>query len=346
MLVNKKNLFSHNFSGHLESVLIIVLLLYWGKYLFMPLTLAFFTSIFLLPLARLFEKIHIPRSLASALPVILLLLFTAGFLYFFKSELANIISDLPALKLKLKSASDALQQWIESKYKIDIAAQAAFINKQINALLNSPGAGLTGILKLLILPVLFLIFTFYILFYRKMLLEFILSFFEKKDYYKIQGLSSGLQSTINNYIKGLFIEMGVLIIVSYLILLVLGIKYAILMAVLAGLFNVIPYIGIYTAALLNMLITITTGTFHQTFEVFIVFIILHVADANLLMPVIVGNRIKLNPFITLVSVITGELIWGIPGMFLFIPITGTLKIIFERTNDLRPLALLIGKEKM
>jgi AI-2 transport protein TqsA len=139
--------------------------------------------------------------------------------------------------------------------------------------------------------------------------------------------------------------MVVLAALSYIVLLMLGIRYAILMALFAALLNVIPYIGIYIATLINMLIAMTTGEVHEGIEVVIVFVIIHIIDANLLMPYIVGNRIKINPLVTLIAVVVGELIWGIPGMFLFIPIAGTMKIIFEKINELRPFALLLGKEE-
>ena len=118
-------------------------------------------------------------------------------------------------------------------------------------------------------------------------------------------------------------------------LLILGIKYAILMAFFAGMFNIIPYIGIYTAALLNMLITVVDGNGRQSLEVLLAFIIIHIIDSNVITPFIVGKRIKINPLVTLISVVTGEIIWGIPGMFLFIPLAAIINIVLEKSRGFR-----------
>lgn len=142
------------------------------------------------------------------------------------------------------------------------------------------------------------------------------------------------QTTVN-YVKGLLTEIFILIVLSSITLLILGIKYAILMAFFAGIFNIVPYIGIYTAALLNMLITIASGNGAKSLEVLLVFLIIHIIDSNLITPVIIGNRIKINPFLTLIAVIAGKLVWGIPGMFLFIPLTAIINIIIEKSSGIQ-----------
>jgi predicted PurR-regulated permease PerM len=115
------------------------------------------------------------------------------------------------------------------------------------------------------------------------------------------------------------------------------------MAFFAGVFNIIPYIGIYTAALLSMFITMVDGNGRQSVEVLLVFIIIHIIDANLITPYIVGRRIKVNPLVTLIAVITGEIIWGIPGMFLFIPLVAIINIVLEKSRGLRSGELTIQK---
>jgi predicted PurR-regulated permease PerM len=142
------------------------------------------------------------------------------------------------------------------------------------------------------------------------------------------------QTTVN-YVKGLLTEIFILIVLSSITLLILGIKYAILMAFFAGIFNIVPYIGIYTAALLNMLITIASGNGAKSLEVLLVFLIIHIIDSNLITPIIVGNRIKINPILTLIAVIAGNLVWGIPGMFLFIPLTAIINIIIEKSSGIQ-----------
>ena len=112
------------------------------------------------------------------------------------------------------------------------------------------------------------------------------------------------------------------------------------MAFIAGIFNIVPYIGIYTATLLNILIAIASGNSAKSLEVLLVFIIIHIIDSNLITPIIVGSRIKINPFLTLIAVIVGKLIWGIPGMFLFIPLAAIIHIVIEKSAGMRSAEIL------
>ena len=77
----------------------------------------------------------------------------------------------------------------------------------------------------------------------------------------------------------------------------------------------------------------------------ITLVITHLIDSNILLPVIVGSKVKINPLITVLGVVTGEMIWGISGMFLSIPVIAVLKIVFDRVESLKPWGLLLGEEE-
>jgi predicted PurR-regulated permease PerM len=58
-------------------------------------------------------------------------------------------------------------------------------------------------------------------------------------------------------------------------------------------------------------------------------VVMHLIDSNILLPVVVGSKVKINPLITVLGVVLGEMIWGVSGMFLSIPVIAVLKIIFD-----------------
>jgi predicted PurR-regulated permease PerM len=228
-----------------------------------------------------------------------------------------------------------METWLQQNYDIDDGMKANYINKYVNTMERAIGFTVAGSFEVLIFVTLSVFFVFYMLLYRELLRNFILLFFNQANKERVSAIASMLNTTIVNYIKGLLTEMGILILLSSITLLILGVKYAILMAFVAGILNIIPYIGIYTATLLNMLITITDGSGKQSIEVLLVFVIIHIIDANLITPFIVGGRIKINPLVTLIAVVAGKMIWGIPGMFLFIPLAAIIKIIIEKTTGLQ-----------
>ncbi len=125
----------------------------------------------------------------------------------------------------------------------------------------------------------------------------------------------------------------------------LGIKYALLLGLITGLFNIIPYIGIFTAMLISVLITFATAAAAgKVLLVVITLVITHLVDSNILLPAIVGSKVKINPLITVLGVVLGEMIWGVSGMFLSIPVIAVLKIIFDRIESLKPWGILLGEE--
>ncbi len=72
---------------------------------------------------------------------------------------------------------------------------------------------------------------------------------------------------------------------------------------------------------------------------------IHLLDANLLLPMIVGAKVRLNGLITIIGVIAGGSIWGITGAFLAIPVIAIIKIIFDQIDSLKPWGMLLGGER-
>lgn len=317
----------------LHGLILVSLLMYWGKPLLIPFFFSFLLAVSLYPICKWLEQHKLNRFLSSLVCILLLCLLVAIVIYFVSSQFQRFVKDIPILKDKLTVVIKNSQAWIKAHYDIDEDTQAGYLNKGFDNIFNTISFTLSSSFALLIFLTLTIFFTFYILLYRELLKNFILFPFNRGYKKKVTEISLTLNETIASYIKGLLIEMAILIILSSIILWILGIKYAILIAFMAGILNIIPYIGIYTATGLGILITIADGTGQQSLELLLVFAIIHIIDANIITPFIVGRRIKINPLATLIAVICGELVWGIPGMFLFIPLTAIIKIVLEKMTS-------------
>ena len=123
---------------------------------------------------------------------------------------------------------------------------------------------------------------------------------------------------------------------------IIGVKYAVLLGIIVALFNLIPYVGIFSALVLSALITFATGNVNQVLWVGISVVGIHLVDSNFLLPTIVGSKVKLNALISFLGIVLGEMIWGLSGMFLSIPIMAIFKIIFDRVESLKPWGYLMG----
>jgi len=106
---------------------------------------------------------------------------------------------------------------------------------------------------------------------------------------------------------------------------------------LAAILNIIPYIGIFTSIGFVALVTLTTSS--QISDIFWAIIsleVVHIVDANFLMPRIVGSKVQINALVTIIGVVIGGTLMGLSGIFLALPTIAILKIIFDRVDDLKP----------
>jgi len=123
--------------------------------------------------------------------------------------------------------------------------------------------------------------------------------------------------------KGIDSIINVIAVTS--ILLLFKVKYAFLLGFLAGMLNFIPYLGSLIAVILICLITLLTGGIPKMLEVLIPLFIFQQLDGNFIEPKIMGNTLKINPLLVILSVVVGGAYFGIVGMFLAVPIAAIVK---------------------
>jgi predicted PurR-regulated permease PerM len=185
---------------------------------------------------------------------------------------------------------------------------------------------------------------FMILYYKPLLLEFIHKLFQKNNPETVDDFFAETKAMIQQYLIGLLLQFTIVATLYSTGLLILGVQYAILLGVIGAMLNVVPYIGPWIAAILFMIMATVTdsSSFSHVFLVLLMFVIVHFADNTFIVPKIVASKVRLNALATLVAVFTGHAIWGIPGMFLSIPIVAIVKLIFDRIVPLKPWGFLLG----
>jgi len=333
----------------LFTVSLILLFMWIGKSLLVPLFFSFLVAILLHPLVIFFEKRGFRRGLASITSLLIFMLLIGGLFYFFSHQVVRLSRDLPSLQEKILEKWQDVQDWISEKYHITNTQQVAYMNKSASGIMNttvsSVATTFVGIAETLVLTIFFFIFTFFMLQYRKLLMQFVVELFNESHNNRVQVVIGRIRTLINSYVMGLLIEMSVIAILIFTSLMIIGVKYALLISIMAAVLNIIPYLGIYFCMVLAMVITAATSSTGHVVAVGVVFLVTHFADANIILPHVVGGKMKMNPFITILVVLIGHLVWGIPGMFLFIPLTAILRLISEEVPGMKPWATLIGEER-
>ncbi|WDF76411.1 AI-2E family transporter [Mucilaginibacter sp. AW1-7] len=318
-----------------------------GKDILDPLIFGFIFAILLLPVSNFLEKkLRLPRSMSSLASILLLVALVGGILYLVGSQISNLTNDWPMLKSQVSQSIHDLQDWVQSAFHINAAKQLKYVDDASKKIMESGtdvvSTAFGAISSLMIFYVFIMIFTFFILLYRRLLLRFIIWVFRDENSAVVMDIVENVQSIMRQYILGLLLEMFIVASVAITVFLLIGIKYAALLGIIVGLFNIIPYIGIFTALLLSTIITFATGNIGKTVTVAVSVIVIHAVDANFLLPTIVGSKVRLNALISFIGIILGEMIWGLSGMFLSIPVIAIFKIIFDRIESLKPWGYLLG----
>ena len=339
--------FYERFSLVLIGLIAFVYLVILGKDLLGPIVFGFLFAILLLPVASFLEtKLRFPRGLASISSILLFVGLIAIVLYLVGSQISGLASDWPMLKSQVAQSLNELSAWVQHAFHINASKQMVYVQDTEKKIMASGsevlGETVGAISSIVVFYLFTLVFCFFTLLYRRLLMNFVVWVFDRKHSHIVFDIVENVQRILRQYILGLLLEMLVVSSLACTAFWIIGVKYAVLMGVLIGLFNLIPYLGIFTALFLSCIITFATGSPRDTLLVAISVIAIHETDSNFLLPTIVGSKVKLNAYVTFIGLILGEMIWGLSGMFLSIPVLAILKIIFDRVESLKPWGYLLG----
>jgi predicted PurR-regulated permease PerM len=189
------------------------------------------------------------------------------------------------------------------------------------------------------------IYIYLILFYRNLLLRFVFLWFPEENHQKVREAMLETKVIIKSYLLGLLIQITYVTILLGGILLIIGIKHALLIAVIFAFLNLIPYVGALIGNLIGVMLTLTSSD-----EVWPILAVLgtiafvQFLDNNILMPRIVGSKVKINALAAILGVFLAGTLAGISGMFLSLPIIAILKVTFDRSNIFKHWGVLLGDE--
>jgi predicted PurR-regulated permease PerM len=337
-------------SIELFGLLLVGTLFVIGSDIIMPIIMAFFISIMLVPIYRYLRKHKFPEALSIVLPILLVAIFVGLIVWFFSSQVANLVSDFPQIKKNVSLHLQALSKWVSSVSHYSTKQQLDFIDQKSNDLLSMAGGMASGAAVTLSSVFVFVgllpIYIYLLLFYKDILLRFIFMWFKTDDHPKVKDAIYETEAIIKNYLVGLLIQVTYMTILLGGILLLLGIKHALLIGVIFAILNLIPYVGALIGNIIGVLLTLTASTaFGPVITVLAVIAAVQFLDNNILMPRIVGSKVKINALFSIIGVIVGGSLAGVSGMFLSMPIIAVLKVIFDRTVMFKQWGVLFGDER-
>jgi predicted PurR-regulated permease PerM len=339
--------FYRKLSFNLLSIALIIVLLYVAQEILVPIFIALLLATLLLPVVQFFLRWRINNLWAILITMVLAIIITATVIYFLSAQIISFFDEWPAIKDRFSDLAVSLKLWVKEHLDITIQKQNQYIKETTNNMQHSAGGfvgktflSLTEILSyIVLLP----IYTFLILYYRYLIVRFLIDVFKNSHEEKVRDILHESQAVSQRYIRGLIIEMTIVFALNAVGFLIIGIQYAFFLGLVAAILNLIPYIGMLVANVFCMLITlISSDNIADVLWVGVILAIVQVIDNNFLMPMIVGSNVRINVLASIVGVLVGGALCGVAGMFLSIPGLAILKVIFDRVNGLKPYGMLLG----
>jgi predicted PurR-regulated permease PerM len=334
----------------LLTIVLTVFVMIHAKSVLVPVMIAGMLAVLISPLASWMEQIGLPKLLAVFLSLIALLAFLFGLAYFFYNQLIGFADELYLLERRMAELIDTFneftQQYIEGAVPVSFdnlqSAVFSYLYDNMASLTQGVIATTITITIAFIIP----IYIFLFLYFRHFLIEFIHRAFPERHRTTVGNVVYKVKLVVQNYIVGMFLVIIILAILNSIALFSFGIRHALLFAVFAAILNVIPFLGPFIGATLPIVYSfLSKDSLWYPLGIFLAFYVIQLAESNLFTPKIVGGKVSMNPFMTILALLIGNFIWGLAGMILFIPGMAMLKVIFDEVNGMEPYGFLLGSTK-
>jgi len=250
------------------------------------------------------------------------------------NQLSRLVNELPRL----------ISQWQESLMLLPDYYPILFTEQQVEELVRSARgelaalgqtvlsysiASIPRIFSLVIFVVLVPILVFFVLKDRDQLVQWSTNFLPRNRPL-MRKIWQEMDLQLSNYIRGKVLEIFVVGSVTYLVFIIIGIDYAMLLSVLVGLSVVIPYIGATVTTVPVLAVAyVQWGIGGEFYTIAIAYMIIQIIDGNVLAPIIFSETNSLHPIAVIAAVLVFGGIWGMAGVFFAIPLATFVKAIIN-----------------
>ncbi len=334
----------------IQVLLLIVLtvgILYLGRPFLVPIALATLLAMLLLPVGTWLEKKGLNRGLSSLVSVLMLVAGIVSIIALLSWQMSNVAEDLSQIKTVATERIEQVRQYLSQTMGISREDQDKMVKEN-----QSSGAGgaaqvgaaiVGGLLGGLVTLIIAIVYIFMFLYFRAHFKKFILQLVPATEKAETTRVIAESTQVAQKYLGGLGLMIAILWVLYSIGFSIVGVKNAIFFAVLCGILEIVPYVGNLTGTVITLLMVVAQGGDSGIMlGVLITYGLVQFFQNNVLTPLIVGSEVNINPVFTIMALLLGELVWGIPGMILAIPMLGILKIICDHVEPLKPYGFLLG----
>ncbi len=338
----------------LKAIQLLILLflifggLYYAKSFLIPITFAAIFSMLVAPVTIWLESKGMNRAIAVIISILCIVFVVAGISWLIAWQVSDLLKDAASIEQNLTKKISEVKSYISNSLGISPEKQAELSSKQSQSsgLANSVGKILGGVGGLLTNFLLVSVYIFLLLYFRTHLKKFVLQLTPKENAVKTEQVIEKCRTVAQKYLSGLGLMIVGLWIMYSIGFSVAGVKSPIFFAILCGLLEIVPFVGNLAGTAITLLMSIAQGgSTNVIIGILITYGLVQFIQSYVLEPLVVGAEVNINPLFTIIGIVVGELVWGIPGMILAIPLLGIIKIICDNVPNLKPYGFLLGVEK-
>ncbi|MFI5131373.1 MAG: AI-2E family transporter [Chitinophagales bacterium] len=330
----------------LVVVLLIVLALYYLKIVMVPLLFSIIFAVMIFPFCLRLEKWGVPKGIAAFLSVFFFTAILGMVAYIIYVQVGIFANHIPEISAKLNSTINEFRDFAADKFSMKKSEVGNKIQEQLTRLQNSSFSiiSLGALSSLLINVFLIPLYIFFLIYYRHFFIEFFYKLFHSSERQLIDDTLQKMSLVIKGYLFGQLLDIIIIGTANAIALYFIGVGYAIILGFVIAILCIIPYLGMIVGSLVAVLVAfMTTDTNWQPLTAFTALWIIHIIDSNLVAPLVIGSRVSLNPLMAIfVLFLFGEL-WGLPGLFLALPLSAITKVIFDTVPGLKAYGFLLGE---
>jgi predicted PurR-regulated permease PerM len=332
-------------SARIIATGIVIAFCYWASTVLVTVFAAVLMAYFLDPVVGWLERLRISRALGSLLVVLFTLSIFAVLGWMLIERADQFGQDWPKYRDSIRAATATVESKMETleKHVSEIEPANENPGQQIVTVAESHPVrdalmGRIGSLSEVFLSTTFMPFlVFFMLAAKRQVWHATMQLFPANQRTQVRDTLADVTEVLRSYLMGTALVGLVLVLASWVFFWWLGLDFPFLTALVSGLCNLVPYLGAVMSWVPPLLIGLkqyhTVGPFIGIFTVLTLF---HIVTANLLIPALVGWRVRLNAMALTVALLFWGWIWGPMGLILAIPVTAVIKVICDHVERLQP----------
>jgi predicted PurR-regulated permease PerM len=335
-------------SARIIAAGIVIAFCYWASSVLMTLLVAVLLAYFLDPLVTWLEALRVPRAIGSLLVVLVTLALVMVLAWSLIERVDQFGADWPNYRKPLRAAVDTVQKKlalvearvseIETGNESEGVAGGHVVQEgDPHALRNAIMARLSSLYSFMMAATFVPFLVFFMLAAKRQVWHATMQLFPTNRRTAVKDTLTDVTQVLRAYVVGTALVGLILVIASWLFFALIGLEFPFLTALVSGLLNLVPYLGVVMSWMPPLLIGLkqyhTIGPF---IGIFAMLMVLHLIAANLLVPALVGWSVRLNALALTVALLFWGFLWGAMGLILAIPITAVIKVICDHVESWQP----------